>query len=162
MGTEPTFTTATVMAAPQPSGSHPIPAPAPVQSAAPTQGQTAPSIFNLAPGQPQPVVLPPLHYQGLSSSQPFGYAPPLPGSRASGSGAGSKAAGQVAGTVRTAEEMLDGDLAGGPAAKRAKVGRMPDGSLYPEERWMEYYPVSNSINFVCCFNHLTSFLSRTL
>lgn len=109
------------------------PLPAPVAAPVPIQATASQPIFNLAPGQPQPVVLPPLHYQGLSSSQPFGYTPPPPGSNPS-------RVGSKAGTVRSAEEMLEGDPSGGPAVKKAKIGRLPDGQLYPEEAWLEYHP----------------------
>ena len=103
-------------------------------SAAP---QASTNMYSLAPGQAQPVVLPPLHYQGLASSQPFGYTPAPPGMHPSRAAA-------MAGTVRSADEMLDGDSSGGPSMKRARVGRMPDGSFYPEETWMSHHPVSSS------------------
>jgi len=47
------FTAATVSAAPRPQPSVPM--------------------YNLAPGQAASVVLPPLHYQGLTVAQPFSY-----------------------------------------------------------------------------------------
>lgn len=102
-------------------------------TAASSGAPSAPAnIFNLAPGQQQPVVLPPLHYQGLASSQPFGYAPPPPGMRVGTPGG-------KAGTVRSADEMLEGDMTGGPVMKRPRVGRMPDGQLYPEDTWLSYH-----------------------
>ncbi|KAG8866315.1 SF3a splicing factor complex subunit, partial [Serendipita sp. 405] len=69
-------------------------------------------MYTLAPGQLPPVVLPPLHYQGLGSAQPFGYTPPPPGMHPSRATALAKPAG-VAGTVRSAEEMLEGEPDGG-------------------------------------------------
>jgi splicing factor 3A subunit 1 len=119
------------------------------------QVQAPSTMFNLAPGQQQPVVLPPLHYQGLASSQPFGYTPPPPGMHPSRAAAlaGTKPGG-VAGTIRSADEMLEGDVVAGPAKTRPKVGRIADGSLYPEESWRTYYPVRpNSLSTVK--RHLT-------
>jgi splicing factor 3A subunit 1 len=105
------------------------------------QPPSSASIFSLVPGQQQPVVLPPLHYQGLSSL-PFSYTPPATGSPSRGTPTGTKPSTGVAGTVRSAEEMLEGDPSGGPVHKRPRVGRMPDGSLYPEDTWLSYNPVS--------------------
>ncbi|PVG00197.1 hypothetical protein CPB86DRAFT_805903 [Serendipita vermifera] len=118
-----------------------------VPPTASTQPQPSSSaIFSLVPGQQQPVVLPPLHYQGLSSSLPFSYTPPPAGSPSRGTPTGTKPTPAVAGTVRSAEEMLEGDPSGGPAHKRPRVGRMPDGSLYPEDTWLSYNPDPVTIN----------------
>lgn len=110
------FTAATVSAAPQPS----VP------------------VFNLAPGQAAPVVLPPLHYQGLTAAQPFGYAPPPPGLHPSRLAALGGPPPSIAGTVRSADEMMaDGQFG---AVQRPRVHR-PDGTLWPEETWIAYHPV---------------------
>lgn len=112
------FTAATVSAAPQPS----VP------------------IYNLAPGQAAPVVLPPLHYQGLTAAQPFGYAPPPPGMHPARLAALGGPPPPVAGTVRSADEMMaEGQFGNVP---RARVQRRPDGTLWPEESWIAYHPVS--------------------
>ncbi|KAG8831478.1 SF3a splicing factor complex subunit [Serendipita sp. 399] len=107
---------------------------------APQAPQPPTAMYTLAPGQPPPVVLPPLHYQGLGSAQPFGYTPAPPGMHPSRASALAKPAGAVAGTVRTAEEMLEGEPDGGTAMKRPRVGRLPGGELYPEDTWLTYYP----------------------
>ena len=59
-----------------------LPAP-PLQSGAPGGAaysaatvSSGPQPASLYPSQPPPVMLPPLHYQGLDSAQPFGYQPP--------------------------------------------------------------------------------------
>lgn len=112
------FTAATVSAAPQPS----VPA------------------FNLAPGQAAPVVLPPLHYQGLAASQPFGYAPPPPGMHPTRIAALGGPPPSLAGTVRSADEMMaDGQFG---VVQQPRVQRRPDGTLWPEETWIAYHPVS--------------------
>jgi splicing factor 3A subunit 1 len=54
-GNEPAYAAATVSAGPQPA--------------------------SMYPNQPPPVMLPPLHYQGLDAAQPFGYQPPPTGVR---------------------------------------------------------------------------------
>ena len=111
------YTAATVSAAPQPS----VP------------------MFNLAPGQAAPVVLPPLHYQGLTAAQPFGYAPPPPGMHPSRLAALGGPPPPVAGTVRSADEMMaDGQFG---AVQRPRVQRRPDGALWPEDTWIAYHPV---------------------
>ena len=111
------FTAATVSAAPQPS----VP------------------IFNLAPGQAAPVVLPPLHYQGLTAAQPFGYAPPPPGMHPARLAALGGPPPPVAGTVRSADEMMADSQFG--AVQRPRVQRQPDGALWPERNWIAYHPV---------------------
>lgn len=114
------FTAATVSAAPQPS----VP------------------MFNLAPGQAAPVVLPPLHYQGLTAAQPFGYAPPPPGMHPARLAALGGPPPSVAGTVRSADEMMAEGHFG--AVPRPRVQRRPDGTLWPEGTWIAYHPVSFS------------------
>ena len=111
------FTAATVSAAPQPS----VP------------------VFNLAPGQAAPVVLPPLHYQGLTAAQPFGYAPPPPGMHPARLAALGGPPPPLAGTVRSADEMMSDGQFG--AVQRPRVQRRPDGTLWPEETWIAYHPV---------------------
>jgi hypothetical protein len=54
--------------------------------------------------------------------------------------------------------MLEGDATAGSDTKRPRVGRMPDGSLYPEETWRSYNPVRvNSLSTVK--RHLTKTLT---
>ncbi|KAJ3572497.1 hypothetical protein NP233_g3055 [Leucocoprinus birnbaumii] len=113
---------------------------------------------------PTPVMLPPLHYQGLDAAQPFGYSPPpnTPGVTSGGAGvsnhkaalaAANATAQQVqAGMVRTADQMLDGDGSEVPQAedlippaKRQRVAKLPGGNLYPEEHWIEMHPYPISL-----------------
>jgi len=51
-------------------------------------------------------------------------------------GAGGPMPPQLAGTVRSADEMMS-DL---PPAKRQKVARLPDGQYYPEADWVNLHP----------------------
>ncbi|KAL6309126.1 Pre-mRNA splicing factor PRP21 like protein-domain-containing protein [Sparassis latifolia] len=96
--------------------------------------------------QPAPVMLPPLHYQGLDAPQPFGYQPPptapmMHPSRVAAL-AGSPMPGgnspQV-GTVRSADEM-EGSNDEVPPAKRQRVAKLPGGQLYPEADWISMHP----------------------
>ncbi|TFK90936.1 hypothetical protein K466DRAFT_660419 [Polyporus arcularius HHB13444] len=96
--------------------------------------------------QPAPVMLPPLHYQGMDSAQPFGYQPPPTGgpmmhpSRAAAMGAPMPVGTppQV-GMVRSADEM-EGGSDGQPPAKRQRVAKLPGGALYPEQDWINMHP----------------------
>jgi len=118
-------------------------------SAGPTPASMRPST-----NTPTPVMLPPLHYQGLDAAQPFGYSPPpiTPGS-ASHKAALAAANAQVqAGMVRTADQMLDGDGSEAappedliPPAKRQRVAKLPGGNLYREEDWIEMHPYPISL-----------------
>ena len=91
-------------------------------------------------------MLPPLHYQGLDSAQPFGYQPPAPGMHparlAALAGAGALG-GPQAGMVRTADQMEGGAPPddGIPPAKRQRVARLPGGQYYPEQDWVNLHPV---------------------
>jgi len=102
---------------------------------------------------PTPVMLPPLHYQGLDAAQPFGYSPPITPGSASHKAALAAANAQVqAGMVRTADQMLDGDGSEVvppedliPPAKRQRVAKLPGGNLYREEDWIEMHPYPISL-----------------
>ncbi|KAF9483802.1 hypothetical protein BDN70DRAFT_873425 [Pholiota conissans] len=97
-----------------------------------------------------PVMLPPLHYQGMDSAQPFGYqpAPAVPAAMHPTRMAALAAANNAiqAGMVRSADEM---EGAGGsdemPSAKRQKVAKLPGGALYPEEDWIAMHPHTISL-----------------
>ncbi|KAH9171495.1 Pre-mRNA splicing factor PRP21 like protein-domain-containing protein [Lactarius sanguifluus] len=106
---DPSFTAATISSGPQPASMYPTPAP--------------------------PVMLPPLHYQGLDSAQPFGYQPPP--------GRGAAPAANATGTVRPADQM-EGDADDVPPAKRQRVAKLPGGQYYPEQDWinMHAHPIS--------------------
>ncbi|KAH8107210.1 Pre-mRNA splicing factor PRP21 like protein-domain-containing protein [Cristinia sonorae] len=116
---DPAYTAATVSSGPQPA--------------------------SLYPTQPPPVMLPPLHYQGLDAAQPFGYQPPVAPmmhpSRIPGM-IGQSLPPQ-AGMVRSADEM-EGGSGGGedgmPPAKRQKVAKLPPGQYYPEQDWINMHP----------------------
>jgi splicing factor 3A subunit 1 len=85
--------------------------------------------------QPSPVLLPPLHYQGLDAAQPFGYQPPLHSSRIV-----PLATSNVQGNlVRSADEM-EGGVEEMPPAKRQRVAKLPGGALYPEADWTAMHP----------------------
>ena len=99
-----------------------------------------------------PVMLPPLHYQGMDAAQPFGYQPastgPAPPTMHPTRMAALAAANNViqnvqAGMVRSANEMEGGpdDV---PPAKRQKVTKLPGGQLYPEDDWIAMHPVKKS------------------
>ncbi|KAH9946294.1 Pre-mRNA splicing factor PRP21 like protein-domain-containing protein [Epithele typhae] len=119
---QPAYTAATVSSGPQPA--------------------------SLFPSQPAPVMLPPLHYQGMDAAQPFGYQPPPAGApmmhpaRAAALGQQMPPPAAQTGTVRSADEMEggDGDGAGVPPAKRQRVAKLPGGALYPEQDWVGMHP----------------------
>lgn len=94
------------------------------------------------PPQPPPVMLPPLHYQGLDAAQPFGYQPPPAPMMAPGRmpGMGPPLGGPQPGMVRSADEMGGDENA--PPAKRQKVQKLPGGAYYPEDDWINMHPVS--------------------
>ncbi|KIL68644.1 hypothetical protein M378DRAFT_158482 [Amanita muscaria Koide BX008] len=117
--------------------------PAPVSLPAPPQAASS-GAYNAAtvsagpqpasayPMQPPPVLLPPLHYQGMDAAQPFGYQPPLHSSR--------MATPNVQGNlVRSAEEM-EGGVEELPPAKRQRVAKLPGGALYSEADWIAMHP----------------------
>ncbi|KAJ7219077.1 Pre-mRNA splicing factor PRP21 like protein-domain-containing protein, partial [Mycena pura] len=96
-----------------------------------------------ASAYPPPVMLPPLHYQGLDAPQPFGYQPPAPGMHPTRAAALAAANGALqsaqAGTVRSAEEM-EGSVDDIPPAKRQRMAKLPGGQLYPEADWISRHP----------------------
>ncbi|KAF8162988.1 pre-mRNA splicing factor [Crassisporium funariophilum] len=108
-----------------------------------SSGPQPASMYNAQP----PVMLPPLHYQGMDAAQPFGYqpapggAPPAmhPTRMAALAAANSVIQGVQAGMVRSADEMEGGsdDI---PPAKRQRVAKLPGGALYPEEDWIAMHP----------------------
>lgn len=91
--------------------------PAPAFSGAATVS-SGPQPASAFPSQP-PVMLPPLHFQGLNASQPFGYQPP--------------------GTVRGADQM-EGAADDIPPAKKQRVHKLLSGQLYPESDWIQLHP----------------------
>lgn len=97
----------------------------------------------------QPVMLPPIHFQGLNVAQPFGYQPPAAGTpgvpptrMAALAAANSVIQSVQAGMVRSADQMEGEGLEQLPPAKRQKVAKLPGGSLYSEEDWIALHPVS--------------------
>ncbi|KAI0303410.1 Pre-mRNA splicing factor PRP21 like protein-domain-containing protein [Multifurca ochricompacta] len=119
---DPSYTAATISSGPQPPSMYPTPAP--------------------------PVMLPPLHYQGLDSVQPFGYQPPPPGRvppfTATAAPAPTPAPApapspSAAGTVRPADQM-EGDGDDTPPSKRQRVAKLPGGQYYPEQDWINMHP----------------------
>lgn len=104
-----------------------------------------------ASAYPPPVMLPPLHYQGLDAAQPFGYQPPAAGMHPSRAAALAAANGALqsaqAGTVRSADEM-EGNADDIPPAKRQRVAKLPGGQLYAEADWIARHPVSRTINIL--------------
>jgi splicing factor 3A subunit 1 len=112
---DPSFTAATISSGPQPASMYPNPAP--------------------------PVMLPPLHYQGLDSAQPFGYQPP-PGRvppQFTPTPAAVPPPANATGTVRAADQM-EGDAEEVPPAKRQRVAKLPGGQYYPEQDWISMHP----------------------
>ncbi|KAJ8517550.1 hypothetical protein ONZ45_g5272 [Pleurotus djamor] len=97
---------------------------------------SGPQPASLFPPQPPPVMLPPLHYQGLDAAQPFGYQPPpsMPGMRMAPMGP------PVTGMVRSADDMEGGGSDDIPPAKRQRVAKLPGGALYPEADWIAMHP----------------------
>ena len=86
-----------------------------------------------------PVMLPPLHYQGLDSAQPFGYQPPPP-ARAPALSAPAAPPPGLVGTVRPADQM-EGDTDDVPPTKRQRVAKLPGGQYYPEQDWINMHSV---------------------
>ena len=111
---------------------------------------SGPQPSSIFPPQPAPVMLPPLHYQGMDAAQPFGYQPPPAGvspgmgmhpSRLAALGAAGPMMIPQAGMVRTADEMQAGGADELPPPKRQKVAKLPGGQLYPEADWINMHPV---------------------
>ncbi|KAI6039005.1 Pre-mRNA splicing factor PRP21 like protein-domain-containing protein [Pisolithus marmoratus] len=90
--------------------------------------------------QPPPVMLPPLHYQGLDAAQPFGFQPPPPGMHP------TRMPGPPpqTGTVRSADQVEG--LEEQPQIKRQKIAKLPGGALYPETDWISMHPYTISLN----------------
>ena len=86
-----------------------------------------------------PVMLPPLHYQGLDSAQPFGYQPPPPARAPALTTPAAPPPGLV-GTVRPADQM-EGDGDDVPPTKRQRVAKLPGGQYYPEQDWINMHTV---------------------
>jgi splicing factor 3A subunit 1 len=123
---DPSFTAATISSGPQPASMYPNPAP--------------------------PVMLPPLHYQGLDSAQPFGYQPP-PGRvppQFTPTPAAAPPPANATGTVRAADQM-EGDAEEVPPAKRQRVAKLPGGQYYPEQDWINMHPVSFAATVINCY-----------
>ncbi|KAG5639602.1 hypothetical protein H0H81_010804 [Sphagnurus paluster] len=122
-----------------------LPAPPQAVNAGAYQAATissGPQPASMYSNQPAPVMLPPLHYQGLDAAQPFGYQPPAPGMHPSRMAALAAANGAIqaqAGQVRSADEM-DGGANEMPPAKRQRVAKLPGGQLYPEADWIAMHP----------------------
>ena len=101
-------------------------------------------------------MLPPLHYQGLDSAQPFGYQPPPgrvppPFTPAGVAAPVAPPPANATGTVRPADQM-EGDADDVPPAKRQRVAKLPGGQYYPEQDWINLHPVrffshARSINY---------------
>ncbi|EJD06005.1 uncharacterized protein FOMMEDRAFT_104418 [Fomitiporia mediterranea MF3/22] len=151
---DPAFAAATVSAGPQPATMY----------AGQQQQQQQ---------QPAPVMLPPLHYQGLDAAQPFGFqpppsaaaGPPTPAGVGMGGMGGATSppgmhpsrlaalgASPPLGTVRSADQMESvegggmGEGDGGlPPAKKQKIARLPGGQYYPEQNWIDLHPYPISI-----------------
>ncbi|KAJ3475182.1 hypothetical protein NLI96_g12007 [Meripilus lineatus] len=115
---------------------------------------SGPQPASLYPSQAAPVMLPPLHYQGLDAPQPFGYqsppaaAPMMHPARVAalsgGVGVDVPPLWALLGMVRSADEM-DGGEDGHPPAKRQKVAKLPGGQYYPEQDWINLHPHSISL-----------------
>lgn len=129
--------------------------PAPASLPAPPQGSSSASYSaaTVSSGpqpasmyQPPPVMLPPLHYQGMDAAQPFGYQPPPTGvhpTRMAALAAANSTLQAQAGMVRSADEM-EGVVDEIPPAKRQKVAKVPGSQMYSEDDWitMHPYPIS--------------------
>ncbi|VDC07888.1 unnamed protein product [Peniophora sp. CBMAI 1063] len=105
---------------------------------------SGPQPASMYPNAPPPVMLPPLHYQGLESAQPFGYQPPVgvapsprPPPAFSPPGTNSNSTPVGAGMVRGADEMDQDSI---PPAKRQRVAKLPGGQYYPESDWINLHP----------------------
>ncbi|KAF9050687.1 hypothetical protein BDZ89DRAFT_940258 [Hymenopellis radicata] len=96
--------------------------------------------------QPAPVMLPPLHYQGIDAAQPFGYQPPasVHPTRMAALAAANNSLQSVAGTVRSADEM-EGVVDEIPPAKRQKISKIPGTQIYSEDDWIAMHPAPISL-----------------
>ena len=101
------------------------------------------------PAPAPPVMLPPLHYQGLDSVQPFGYQPPpgrVPPQFTPTAAVPPPA--NATGTVRPADQMEGGDADEVPPAKRQRVAKLPGGQYYPEQDWINMHSVRFYHSFI--------------
>jgi splicing factor 3A subunit 1 len=101
---------------------------------------SGPQPASLYSNQNPPVMLPPLHYQGLDAAQPFGYQPP-PQTAISPPGMHPSRLAALAagpGVVRSADKMEGVEE---QPAKRQKVAKLPGGQCYPETDWINMHPV---------------------
>ncbi|KAI0928322.1 hypothetical protein AcW1_005601 [Taiwanofungus camphoratus] len=152
-GIGPAAVPAPMTSLPPPPASLPAP---PVQGGTTTSTDSAysaatissgPQPASLYPPQPAPVMLPPLHYQGMDAPQPFGYQPPpaappmMHPARVAALAGSPVAVGTPpqAGMVRSADEM-EGATEEIPPAKRQKVVKVPGSQLYSEEDWTNMHP----------------------
>lgn len=134
---------------PPPPASLPAPPHAPGASGNPAySAATISSGPQPASAYPPPVMLPPLHYQGMDAAQPFGYQPPTAGMHPSRVAALAAANGALqsaqTGMVRSADEMEGSSETEIPPAKRQRVAKLPGGQLYPEADWIAMHPASHS------------------
>ncbi|EGN96000.1 hypothetical protein SERLA73DRAFT_93926 [Serpula lacrymans var. lacrymans S7.3] len=110
---------------------------------------SGPQPASIYPNQPPPVMLPPLHYQGLDAAQPFGYQPPPPGMHpariAAMAAGGAMQTPPHTGVVRSADEMEGIIGEGQPPPKRQKVAKLPGGAVYPEADWISMHPYTISL-----------------
>jgi len=139
-------------AAPRP----PMPTAPGTISSAPQPASMAPSMGMSVQMPGAPVSLPTLHYQGMNAPQTFGYQPPpplgpppmgmmpprqgMPGAPPPGMYGVPPQAGQMAGTIRSADEMNEGEESIEQLAKRQRVAKLPGGHLYPEQNWIDMHP----------------------
>ncbi|TFY58154.1 hypothetical protein EVJ58_g6592 [Rhodofomes roseus] len=107
---------------------------------------SGPQPASLYPPQPPPVMLPPLHYQGMDAPQPFGYQPPPaaapmmhPARAALAGSPGAVGTPPQAGMVRTADQM-EGGADEIPPAKRQKIAKIPGTTLYSADDWISMHP----------------------
>ena len=128
------------------------PAPAPLVPTGSSLPAPVPSAFNAAtvssgpqpaslyPTPPPPVMLPPLHYQGMDSAQPFGFQPPPMGAPMMPGRPPMPGMPPQTGMVRSADQM-EGAGDDVPPAKRQKIAKLPGGAYYPEADWINMHPV---------------------
>jgi len=98
--------------------------------------------------QTPPVMLPPLHFQGVDPTPGFGFqsAPGIHPSRVAALAAANGVLQSQAGVVRTADQMegVEDDI---PPAKRQKVNKVPGSQIYSEEDWIGLHPHPISLQF---------------
>ncbi|CCM02886.1 uncharacterized protein FIBRA_05000 [Fibroporia radiculosa] len=145
-GIGPAAAPAPMTSLPPPPASLPAP---PMQPSDPAYSaatiSSGPQPASLYSTQPAPVMLPPLHYQGMDAAQPFGYQPPaappvMHPARVAALGATPVGTPPQAGMVRSADEMMEGHVDEIPPAKRQKIVKVPGTRLYAEEDWINMHP----------------------